>query len=195
MKHLHEIALSAPVSAWLEAQGYTVYSEVPLGYGYRMADLVGKRGQEYCAVELKAAFNWKLFCQGRHLQMATAQAWVAVGTVPQLRSIEICRKQGLGLLSVQGQAVTVLLEPRDTGQTFRTFTEALDQRLAHMSPGGQAGRPTLKGEGPAQDVARRVAAYRKSRPGADWKEIFAKVSNHYANAKSMRYSLVKRGLA
>jgi len=89
----------------------------------------------------------------------------------------------------------VIYEPKGPAREYAELACNLFPVLAHMTPGGQAGRPTLKGEGPAQDVARRVAAYRKAHPGAKWPELFERVSNHYASVKSMRWSLVKRGLA
>lgn len=195
-KRLREITLSAPVSAWLAAQGYTVYSEVPFRGGYRKVDLVGKRGEEYCCVELKTSLSRAVLRQAYVLQLATPRVYVGVGTVPRESSREDCAKVGVGILCIAGNRVTELLAPRDTGMHLPLLPHHHFAVLAHMTPGGQAGRPTLKGEGPAQDVARRVAAYRRGcNPHADWKELFKNVSNHYANPKSMRYSLEKRGLA
>jgi len=51
---------------------------------------------------------------------------------------------------------------------------------------GVAGLPTLKGEGPRLDCAKRVSEYLLENPDATWKGIYRDVDNHYCSYASMR---------
>ena len=50
--------------------------------------------------------------------------------------------------------------------------------------------PQQKGEGPAQDVWKRICAYRSQRPDATWRELYDNIPNHYASHKNM-YSAMR----
>jgi hypothetical protein len=51
------------------------------------------------------------------------------------------------------------------------------------------GVPNMLGIGIAQDVQRRVDAYRLAHPNATWKEIYKNVPSHYDSFKNMYSSL------
>jgi len=65
------------------------------------------------------------------------------------------------------------------------YAKSMNERLDMTEPGGIAGKPTLKGEGPAQECYERVQKFKQAQPKATWKEVFENVGNHYANPRSM----------
>jgi hypothetical protein len=64
--------------------------------------------------------------------------------------------------------------------------EKLFDHLRKRGIGGAGGVPNTRNQGPARDVRDLIATYRQEHPGADWKELFANVANHYASPQSMR---------
>lgn len=110
-----ETDLYAPVKRFLEGQGYTVRGEV------RGCDLVATRGAEVVVVELKTAFNLALVFQGIERQQLTPFVYLAVEAPhrrrgPRWSDVQrLCRRLGLGLLTVSGAAggnrVEVVCDP------------------------------------------------------------------------------------
>ena len=172
--------MSGPVQEWLKAQGYTAYCEVPF-YG-RAVDIVAEKDatSHQITVEMKVCLSCKVMIQAVELQTATPLVYCAVASKPRESSIEQCRKQGLGILTV-GQDVTVILEPEQKIEPYkhRRFN------LSRLEPGGIAGLPNIKGVGPAQEVEKRIAEYRKTHPKATWKELYEAISNHYQSYRGM----------
>lgn len=111
-----ESDLSQPVSDWLVSRGFTPYAEVPVPYwGPRVTDLVGRKGTELIAVELKRSLTRTVIHQTYICDLITDQRHAAVGTRPSQTGIDLCRKQGIGLLSVRNGVVSVILNPRASG--------------------------------------------------------------------------------
>lgn len=103
MSRLRETDLYPSVKAWLEGQGYEVKSEVGA------ADVVGvKPAQEPVIVELKTGFSLTLLQQAVARQAVTDHVYVAVprwkgkaGWRTFKGNVGLCRRLGLGVLSVQ----------------------------------------------------------------------------------------------
>lgn len=189
-----EAQLSDPVCAWLRAQGLRVYVEVPW-FG-RAIDVVGVNGAgRIVAVELKQGLGHAVIRQAHQVQSSTWETYCAVRRKPRAdgEHFERCRRYGIGVLLVDpsagGEAVRVLIEPRDTGAVFGASAGRLLCRCEHMAEGGTGGMPNTLGNGPAQAVLRAVREFRRSNPGTNWREIYDKVPNHYASARSMQGAL------
>ena len=110
-----EVDLYAPVKAFLEAQGYVVKGEV---HG---CDVVAVRGAEPpVIVELKRRFSLSLVLQGVDRLTISDRVYLAVparngatrgssAADPGVR--KLCRRLGLGLLTVAAESITVILDP------------------------------------------------------------------------------------
>ncbi len=176
-----ESDLSAPVSRWLEGRGYTVYAEVP---HYSSAiDLVGWRGDELVAVELKLTLSHKVRYQAMLAQTCCDQCYVAVGTKPRRSSLEACREVGLGVLSLR-RGLVILVAPNSRWLNEGAKRRMLEQ-LETLEPGGIGGRACELGVGPAQELETAIAEFKKKHPRATFKEMFRAIPNHYASASSM----------
>ena len=151
---MREADLSAPVKAFLEAQGYEVKAEVGA------CDLMAMRGDEPpVVVELKLSFSLALVMQGVARQALFDAVYLAVPLGPKgwaLRYkdiIALCRRLGLGLLAVRGQAVEAHLDPgpyqprRNAARAGRLLRE-FSRRVGDPNTGGTTG-------------IRRVTAYRQ----------------------------------
>lgn len=186
-----ESDLSQPVSDWLVSHGFTPYAEVGFPYDARVIDLVGRKDEELMAVELKRCLTRAVILQTYLCDLITDQRYAAVGTRPSQTGIEICRKRGIGLLSVRDGHVNLILNPRPSaavqGRDFirQDWHQKVHRILDQMEPHGIAGMPCRKGVGPAQECYDRVREYLNANAGATWREIFANVNNHYVSAKSM----------
>lgn len=140
-----EVALSAPVKALLEAQGYEVKGEV------RGCDLVGVRGDDPpVIVELKRTFSLALVHQGIDRLAMTDAVYLAVGGWPA-RPAEVrrlLRRLGLGLIVVTGERADVVEDPvpyrprRDTKRTGRLLREH-QRRVGDPMPGGSTRVPVM----------------------------------------------------
>jgi hypothetical protein len=140
-----EVALSAPVKALLEAQGYDVKGEVT------GCDLVGVRGDDPpVIVELKRTFSLALVHQGIDRLAMTDAVYLAVGAWPA-RAAEVrrlCRRLGLGLIVVTGDRVDVLEDPapyrprRDVRRAGRLLREH-QRRVGDPMPGGSTRVPVM----------------------------------------------------
>ncbi|HLL74833.1 MAG TPA: hypothetical protein VK421_06175 [Pyrinomonadaceae bacterium] len=169
--------------------GFTPYAEVSC-VGYTI-DLVGRKGTELLAVEMKRTLSGAVIRQAYRCDLFTRLRYAAVGTKPRAAGVARCQRVGVGLLSVVGDQVTVLVEPgaadgRGTPQFDGHYARAMHKVLDAREPGGVGGVPCTKGVGPAQECFERVTAYRQTRPLASWREIFENVPNHYANHASLR---------
>ncbi len=192
MTRIHrEAKLAAPVAAWLETKGLTVYAEVPIMY--RNVDMMGIR--KGCSeneisgivmVELKTSLTISVRRQTGILQLITPNVYCGVGTNPNRSSIAACQKRGLGILSIRNGVVVVVLEPSRQIDPVPSYVKRCLEYADLADPGHDAGRPNVKGEGPAQDVERLILEYRKDHPEATWKELYKKIPNHYANYRSMQ---------
>ncbi|HYO44551.1 MAG TPA: DUF2161 family putative PD-(D/E)XK-type phosphodiesterase [Candidatus Limnocylindrales bacterium] len=140
-----ESALSAPVKALLEAQGYDVKGEI------RGCDLVGVRGDDPpVIVELKRTFSLALVHQGIDRLAMSDAVYLAVGTWPP-RAAEVrrlCRRLGLGLIVVTGGRADVLVDPtpyrprQDLRRAGRLLREH-QRRVGDPMPGGSTRVPVM----------------------------------------------------
>jgi len=116
MPEKSEIALYAPIKAFLERAGFTVKGEV------RGCDVVAVRpGEEAPLVvvaELKLSLSLELLLQAADRLAVADEVWVAVaatrrGRDRDRRAVKLCRLIGLGLLAVTIRTghVEVLAEP------------------------------------------------------------------------------------
>jgi hypothetical protein len=112
---MRETALYKPIKRFLKAQGYEVKAEVG------PADVVAVRGDEPpVIVELKTGFSLTLFHQAVDRQSISDLVYIAVPTgqgrgayKALLRNRKLCRRLGLGLITVRlaDGHVTVHLDP------------------------------------------------------------------------------------
>ena len=191
---MRESDMTAPVAAWLRAQGLTVFVEVPLGASFRVVDMAGYDAEtgRLVLVELKRSCSQNALWQAEECQKISAESYVALGGRPIRASREEAQRMGVGLLRVAGDAAFALCHPRDTAVVQPQWRQVFIARLSHMPLGGAAGLPMQRGVGPAKAVAQAVAEYRKTHPGAKWQELFERVPNHYRSAASMCGALTSR---
>lgn len=181
---MKESDLYPPVKRWLEGQGLKVYPEVSVMR--RPVDVVAI-GEVVVGVEMKRSMTRKVFYQAVTLALACDKTYIAVGSKP--RSIEAAKAQGIGVLRVVGDQVEVLLESAHKITPNEHYRNQVREQCAKLTGEGIGGVPNLNGVGPAQDCKRRVDEYRKEHRSAGWGEVWLKVPNHYANAKSMAGAL------
>ena len=140
-----EVALSAPVKALLEGQGYDVKGEIT------GCDLVGVRGDEPpVVVELKRTFSLALVNQGIDRLALTDAVYLAVGAWPArpTEARRLCRRLGLGLIVVTDGRADVLEDPvpyqprknvRRAGRLLREH----QRRVGDPMPGGSTRVPVM----------------------------------------------------
>lgn len=180
---MKEIELAKPVADWMRSRGYAVYAEVPsLG---RCLDFVGIKGTDVICVELKTSLTTYLIRQACTNQLVTKEVYVGVGTKPRKSSIDLCRKYGLGVLSVKNNKVILVIEPTLRYEPWSPRRKQIVDVCNSLGPSDDAGKPQQAGEGPAQDCQQRIDEYRKTHPTATWKEIYLNVPNHYCNMSSL----------
>ncbi|MCP5085915.1 MAG: hypothetical protein GY952_03790 [Rhodobacteraceae bacterium] len=162
---MRETELYAPIKVYLERQGYEVKSEV------RDCDVVAVRGDEDpVIVELKLSLSLALLMQGVNRQAMTDAVYVAVPAGKGRRwlgqvkdAVKLCRRLGLGLISVrlQGEAVQVHVDPgpyqpRKVKKRKEALLREFERRVGDPNTGGQT-RPKVV-TAYRQD-ALRIAAY------------------------------------
>ncbi|WP_372839628.1 DUF2161 domain-containing phosphodiesterase [Phaeovulum sp.] len=155
---MREADLYIPVKAYLEAQGYTVKSEIG------DCDVLARRGDEPpVVVELKVSFSLALVLQGVARQTLFDTVYLAVPvsgargwSLRYADIIRLCRRLGLGLLAVRIGAsaqVEAHLDPapyaprkntKRAGKLLREF----ERRVGDPNIGGTTG-------------AKRMTAYRQ----------------------------------
>ena len=148
---MRETTLYRPVKAFLEAQGYAVKGEVT------GCDLVAIRGDEPpVIVELKTSFSLSLVFQGIVRQDLSDTVYLAVPpfsgrTTRRQDALALCRRLGLGLLTVQRDArsfVEALLDPavyrprRRTPRLGRLLRE-FQRRVGDPTEGGSTQRQIM----------------------------------------------------
>ena len=109
---MRETALYEPIKRFLEQQGYEVKAEIGA------ADIVGVRGDEPpVIVETKTGFSLSLFHQGTERQSVTELVYIAVPAGSGLafrkalqRNLKLCRRLGLGLITVGQRAPLVVVQ-------------------------------------------------------------------------------------
>ncbi len=174
MKKLVETDLYAPVKAWLEAQGHAVKGEVGA------ADVVARREGALLIVELKLGFSLVLLQQAVARQAVCDLVYVAI---PRWRgkagwrafkgNVGLCRRLGLGVLSVQLKDGTVQehaapgpFQPRRALKKRARLEKEFDTRSGDPTPGGTNGQVMTSYRQDALACAAYLAAAGASK-GAD----------------------------
>jgi len=150
---MKETALYAPVKAFLEGQGYEVKAEV------RDCDVVAVRGDEPpVIVELKLSLSLALLMQGVDRQAISDWVYVAVPVGKGARwrgqvadAVKLCRRLGLGLISVRltgRPAVEVHADPgpyapRKFAKRRDALLKEFHARVGDPNCGGQVGRMVM----------------------------------------------------
>lgn len=141
-----ETDLYAPVKTFLEAQGYEVKGEIG------KCDVVARRGDEPpVIVELKLRFSLQLVLQGIDRQAMTDAVYLAIAPPKRRETTQIsalCKRLGLGLLTVSGAFVEALADPapyqprrnvKRTGKLLKEFAH----RVGDPQEGGAARRKPM----------------------------------------------------
>lgn len=193
MRQLREAQMSAPVESWLRSMGYEVWVEIPMFY--RVIDIVARKGDSIIAIELKVQASREVAYQAANCQLFTTEVYAAVACLPRQKTLEQrFERLGLGVLYVDGESVTKLLAPkvvRPHMTPHLPYVKEINARLDAYEPGGTAGRPTMKGEGPAIEVYAAIQKLRTEEPKITWKEIYRRIPNHYASYRSLQSSMLK----
>ena len=190
----NEAKLFPAIKRWAEERGFVVYAEVPWPCASGAAfDMAGVRWDTRAVVivELKVCFTEHLLYQCRLATLIAGDVWAAVRSRPRPSSIEKARNAGIGVLRVVGDVCSALLEPAARPKRAPVVQLYRDKLLARLERFGQGhreivgGLPTLKGDGPAQQVYDAIQRYRAEHPKATWRAIFGVVPNHYQDHKSL----------
>ena len=143
---LRETDLYPPVKTFLEGQGYTVKAEVGA------CDVMAVRGADVpVIVELKIGFTLQLLCQAIDRQKVTDLVYVGV-PAPQkgfgVDELNLCRRLGLGLLTVKDGWVEALLDPapyapRKQKPRAQRLLKEFQRRVGDPNAGGSTRRPIM----------------------------------------------------
>lgn len=184
---MKESDLAKPVADWLRDQGYIVYGEVPFPCAsFAIIDLVGRRDRKLICVELKISLTQTVIRQAYLSSLITPYVYVAVASNPRRSSIDRCCKQNIGALRVKTNGkVSVICTPELRHRQPLGYDDKCHECLDVMEPSDRAGIPNLAGEGPAQLLYPIIAAFRKNRPAAKWREVWKNIPNHYASPFSL----------
>jgi hypothetical protein len=141
-----ETDLYPPIKRFLEAQGYEVKAEV------RGCDVVAVRGEESpVIVELKTGFTLQLLLQGVDRLAVTDTVYLAIVEPKRsMRSdlVKLCRRLGLGLITVRGQSVEALTDPgpyqpRRARKKKVLLLKEFARRSGDQNSGGSTRRPLM----------------------------------------------------
>ena len=161
---MRETALYPPIKRFLEKQGYEVKAEVG------SADVVAVRGDEPpLVVELKTGFSLSLFHQATERQAITDVVYIAVpasqgrGFSRALRrNLTLCRRLGLGLLTVRMRDHLVVVHadpapyrPRQSQRKKAQLLGEFSRRTGDPNVGGATRRGLVTAY--RQDALRCVA--------------------------------------
>jgi hypothetical protein len=180
-----ETDLYLPVKRFLEAQGFEVKAEVG------DCDVMAIRGDETpVIVELKTGFNLQLLLQGVDRQSITDHVYLAIPEPKnsvQQDILRLCKRLGLGLLTVHGSWVEAHLDPapyipRKSARRKAVLLKEFQRRIGDHNAGGSNKRPVVTAY--RQDVLRCVKFIKDS--GA------SRVSDIAAQAKVQRASTILR---
>ena len=141
---LRETDLYAPIKALLESQGYEVKAEVGA------ADIVAvKDGAPQVIVEMKTGFSLALFHQAVERLKLTDTVYVAVpewkgrtGWKAFRQNLTLCRRLGLGAITVRDGAAQVHLDPvpykpRQSKARRERLLREFQRRVGDPNTGGQ----------------------------------------------------------
>jgi hypothetical protein len=144
-----ETDLYAPIKRFLEARGYEVKAEVA------SADVVAVRGDDTpVIVELKTGFSLSLVHQAIERQAVTDNVYVAVPSADSRQSVralkrnlKLCRRLGLGLLTVRARDDLVIVHadpapyrPRRSRQQQARLLDEFARRSGDPNVGGASRR-------------------------------------------------------
>jgi hypothetical protein len=142
-----ETDLYLPIKRHLEAQGYTVKSEI------RSCDVVAVRGDEpLLIVELKTSFNLNLIFQAMDRLMMTEHVYVAVARPKRglaSSALKLCRRVGVGFIvvssagSVEVMADPVPYQPRLNTRKRGLLLKEFNARKGDPNVGGSTRKPLM----------------------------------------------------
>jgi hypothetical protein len=160
-----ETELYLPVKRFLERQGYVVKAEIG------GCDVLAVKADEPpVIVELKTSFNLQLLLQGIDRQAITDDVYVAIPEPKQsVRHdvLRLCKRLGLGLLTVNREWVEAHLDPapykpRKAPRRKSLLLKEFQRRVGDHNAGGSSKRPIVTAY--RQDALRCVKFLRVSGP-------------------------------
>lgn len=179
--NLKEVDLSKPIYDYFTAKGYKAVSE------YHSHDWMFFNNQEIICCELKKGVNKKVIEQCNDAYYCNRK-YCAVNLKPTKISIKKLKNEGIGLIHVVNNEINVIVEAKSQNACLASSKfEELNkywEKYGNSEP-DSAGKPNLKGTGPAQAVLEQIKLYVKENPSADWKEIYKNIPTHYSNYKSL----------
>ncbi len=143
---MKETDLYPPVKRFLEKQGYEVKAEV---HG---CDVMAVRSDEApVIVELKSGFTLQLLLQGIDRQVVTDAVYLAIAEPKRsVRAdlVKLCRRLGLGLMTVRGNSVEALADPapyapRRNAKRKVLLLKEFARRMGDPNCGGSTRRPLM----------------------------------------------------
>jgi hypothetical protein len=177
-----EVALGAPVIAWLRERGWDVYQEVVCGND--VADIVATQGRLVAVVELKRSFSLDVIAQAHRWARLAHVSWVAV---PEARwdagrelGYQVCEDRGVGVLILRRPG----RDERDIEQkrapALRRKVDAKLRRTLCPEHKTFAAAGTASGArwSDFQRTCRDLRALVKAEPGVALRDLFAKPSRH-----------------
>ncbi len=160
-----ETDLYLPVKNFLERQGYCVKAEIG------NCDVLAVKGDEPpVIVELKTSFNLQLLLQGIDRQAVTDYVYLAIPEPKQSLQrdiLRLCKRLGLGLLTVSSTWVEPHLDPapyqpRKIARRKNVLLKEFQRRVGDHNAGGSAKRPIVTAY--RQDALRCVKFLKTSGP-------------------------------
>ena len=95
---LRESQMTGALGAWLEAQGYEWFVEVP---HYETAiDIIARKGERLLSIEMKTTLSKHVIHQARLAQLSVHASYVAIPTKPRQTGLDRCRELSVGVLRV-----------------------------------------------------------------------------------------------
>jgi hypothetical protein len=143
---LRETELYIPVKRFLELQGYEVKAEIG------NCDVLAVRGEDPpVIVELKTSFNLQLLLQGVERQSVTDHVYLAISEPKQSLQraiLGLCKRLGLGLLTVSREWVEAHLDPapyqpRKVAASKNLLLKEFQCRVGDHNAGGSSKRPIV----------------------------------------------------
>lgn len=184
--NLLEAPICAKAVARLRSKGWRVGCEIRTDN--RPIDAAAILNGKVLALEAKISLNEKLRHQLKRLTIRADYVLGVVGSPPRKEGINWCVKHKIGLWIVTDGPIIELVPYRQLTPK-NNYRNDMIRRLERWDETIVGGVPNRLGIGVAQDVQRRVDAYRAANPGATWKEIYSNVPSHYDSYKNMYSSL------
>lgn len=184
-----EAQLAGVVSAWLSANGWTVYAEVQPWSSGPVADIVAVRGGVSWIIETKRTATLEVLAQ--------AERWLGYATLVSVAVPRAVKGRGAifeRVAAMLGVGVVLVWEIGDPsfrhGKMFRKTHNGVLNKLcieqAQSIPGSRSGGQFTPFKGTANALARLVAV----KPGITMKEAVAEIDHHYSSHASARGALV-----